>query len=260
MRLALWALHHGKPVDFMDFGGWIPMGGNRAIFDEVLGVESSDLTEAEIETLRPRLFEILSGETTEPMLRKVHDAWVRTSAGEPLFPPALTLGAIYIVRDPRDVTVALAHHAGMTIDEAITILAAPDAWLVTSARTTGRHLVCRLLSWTLHVESWLDAPGLRVLPVRYEDMLADMPAVLNRVATVLGWETRREALAEAAEATRFERLRDQERSQGFHEKPPGSERFFRRGVAGGWRDALSARQAERIEREHGSVMARLGYL
>lgn len=260
MRLALWALHHGRAIDFADFVGWIPVGGSRAVFDEVLGVESSDLTEAEIEALRPRLMEILAGEATAPMLRKVHDAWVRTPAGEPLFPPAVTLGAVYVVRDPRDVAVALTHHAGMTIDEAIALLGAPDAWLVTSARTTGRHLVSRLLSWSQHVESWLDAPDTRVLPVRYEEMLDDMPAVLGEVAAFLDWQAPPEAVAAAVEATRFERLRDEETRRGFREKPPVSPRFFRRGEAGGWRDTLTNRQAERIERDHGSVMARLGYL
>ncbi|MBF0304980.1 MAG: sulfotransferase domain-containing protein [Alphaproteobacteria bacterium] len=261
LRLALWALRHGRPVDFAALGGWIPVGGCRAVFDEVLGVESSDLTEAEVETLRPRLFESLAGEATEPMLRKVHEAWLRTPADEPLFPPAVTLGAVYVVRDPRDVAVALAHHAGMAIDDAVALLAAPAAWLVASARTTGRHLTCRLSTWSLHVESWLDAPGLRVLPVRYEDMTTDMPAVLGDVAAFLGWSgVRPEAVIAAVEATRFGRLRDQEARRGFRDKPPEMPRFFRRGEAGGWRDTLTARQAGRIERDHGRVMERLGYL
>ncbi|MBF0395100.1 MAG: sulfotransferase domain-containing protein [Alphaproteobacteria bacterium] len=66
------------------------------------------------------------------------------------------------------------------------------------------------MSWHQHVESWLDAPGIRLLPVRYEDMVADMLAILARVVDFLGWSAPAEAVAAAVEATRFERLRAKE--------------------------------------------------
>ncbi|HYD63943.1 sulfotransferase domain-containing protein [Azospirillum sp.] len=256
MRLALWALRHGKPVDFAEFAGWATVSGLRAVFDEVLGVESSDLNAAEIETLRPRVFETLSSEAPEPMLRKVHEPWILTPAGEPLFPPAVTLGAVYIVRDPRDVAVALSHHQGASLDRAIAFMSSPPHERGSVWRQMDYHWV----SWHRHVESWLDAPGIRVLPVRYEDMVADMPAVLAEVAEFLGWDAEPEAVAAAVEATAFERLRIEEEKQGFGEKPLHMERFFRRGEAGGWRAVLSGEQAARIQHDHGAVMLRLGYL
>jgi len=161
MRLALWALRHGKPVDFAEFAGWATVSGLRVTFDEMLGVESSDLTAAEIETLRPRLFEALARDELEPMLRKVHEPWVRTPAGEPLFPPAVTLGAVYIVRDPRDVAVALSHHQGVSVDKAIAFMGSPPL----QRRSAQQQLDFEWVSWHQHVESWLDAPGIRMLPV-----------------------------------------------------------------------------------------------
>lgn len=256
MRSALWVLRHRRPVDLAELVRWAPVSGARAIFDAVLGVESSDLTAREVEALRPRVFEALARDAAEPMLRKVHEPWIRTSTGEPLFPPDVTLGAVYIVRDPRDVAVALAHHEGVSVDEAIAIMESPPP------RTLAPHrqLDFRWVGWRQHVEGWLGAPGIRVLPVRFEDMVADLSAVLARVAPFLGWNATSQAIAEAVEATSFERLRAAEESQGFAEKPIRMTRFFRRGEVGGWRSVLTPDQAARIEHTHGTVMAKLGYL
>ncbi|HYH21259.1 MAG TPA: sulfotransferase domain-containing protein [Azospirillum sp.] len=256
MRLALWALRHGKAVDFTEFAGWATVSGLRSVFDEVLGVESSDLTAAEIEALRPRVFEAVAEDAPEPMLRKVHEPWILTPAGEPLFPPAVTLGAVYLVRDPRDVAVALSYHQGVTLDKAISFMASPPRERGAVQRQLDYHWV----SWQRHVESWLDAPGIRVLPVRYEDMVADMRAVLSDVAGFLGWDPSSAAIAAAVEATAFERLRAEEEKQGFGEKPAHMERFFRRGRAGGWRSVLTPEQAARIQHDHGAAMLRVGYL
>lgn len=256
LRLALWALRHGKPVDFTAFAGWAPVAGLRSVLDEMVGVESSDLTRAEIDALRPRVFEMLACERKEPMLCKVHDPWGYTPGGEPLFPPAVTRAAVYIVRDPRDVAVSLSHHLGYSLGDAIAFMDSPPP----VQSTPQRQLEVQWVSWQQHVESWLDAPGIRVLTVRYEEMIADMRAVLARVAAFLGWSAEPQAIAAAVEATGFERLRAAEERQGFGEKPLRMERFFRRGEAGAWSAVLTCEQAARIERNHGRAMARLGYL
>jgi hypothetical protein len=62
------------------------------------------------------------------------------------------------------------------------------------------------------------------------------------------------------DAVRFDRLRAAEDQDGFVERQPGMDRFFRRGIAGGWRDSLSPEQIARIESDHGTMMRRLGYL
>jgi hypothetical protein len=41
----------------------------------------------------------------------------------PLVTPAVTAGAIYIVRDPRDVAVSYSRHLGRPLDETIELMA-----------------------------------------------------------------------------------------------------------------------------------------
>lgn len=261
LRLALASLRAGgAQVDLTAQLSEAPIACSRRLFDTLLEVESSDLTVDEIEELRPRVYEILNETSQKPLLCKVHDAWTLTRLGEPLFPLKTTRGAIYIARDPRDVAISYSHHSGITVDSVIDLMAEPNFEVVAGERNQSRHLSQRFLSWSAHVESWLDTSSLKPLLVRYEDMLADPRAVLVLITDYLGWNVADEALALAVAATRFEVLQAAEDRQGFHEKPAIDKRFFRRGLAGGWRDTLTQAQSERIEQDHAAVMARLGYL
>ena len=260
LRLALASLSRdGAPPDFTAAVGFAGMATRRVAFDLLLDVDSSDLTRDEVERLRPRFYEVEARHRAGPQVRKVHDAWTRTASGEPLFPPALTLAAIYIARDPRDVAVSLAHHTGLDLDRTIARMGRPDMVIAGSERQGGLQLPQRLLAWSGHARSWLEAPVLPMM-LRYEDMLADPAAALARAAGHLGWDAPEDAVARAVAATRFEALRAAEDRHGFGEKPLEARRFFRRGIAGGWRAALSPAQVARIEADHGSVMVELGYL
>lgn len=260
LRLALWSVKNGgAPVDFSVRPKFAPIASARERFDERLGVESSDLTEEEIANLRPHSYLIAAQETDEPMLCKVHDAWSVTAAGLPLFPPTVTLGSVYIVRDPRDVAVSLSHHMSEPLASTVDFMSRPKARLAAQTQELCNQLPQRLTSWSQHVESWLDAPGRPVLLVRYEDMLADTVGELSRVTKYLGWDADERTLERAVAATRFNALRDAEERQGFNETPQGVDRFFRQGQAGGWRKTLPAELAACIERDHGKVMERLGY-
>lgn len=239
-----------------------PIASARAPFEAALNVESSDLTPAEVASLRPRQYEEEARLAAEPLLRKVHDAWCSTPAGEPLLPPGVTLRAVYIVRDPRDVAPSLANHLGLPLDEAIAFMASPHACLSLSVASLSSQLMQRLLNWSGHVQSWLCAPlpAGSLMMLRYEDMHADPATAIARVAVHLGWPHDPDLARAAAEATRFDKLQAAEKATGFRGRPPGTDAFFRRGVTGGWRDTLSAEQVSRIEAAHGAVMADLGYL
>jgi aryl sulfotransferase len=233
--------------------------GSREHFDRILDIASSDLTDDEIARARPAQYKIESLEARHPLIRKVHDVWGLTPAGESLFPSELTLGAVYIVRDPRDVAVSYAHHMSWTVDRTIAFMANPSAVIAMSKRRIALQLPQHLSSWSRHVESWLDAP-VRLLLIKYEDMLADPVVRFGEVARFLGIDSTPVAIEAAVNATRFDRLRAVEDKNGFTECMSGADRFFRRGVAGGWRDTLSSEQVVRIEADHRSMMRKLGYL
>ena len=124
-----------------------------------------------------------------------------------------------------------------------------------------QHVPQYIGDWSAHAASWTgpEAP-FPVHIVRYEDMIADPEAAFGAVVNFLGLPLSPEVLTKAIRFSRFDELRKQEQESGFIEKPDNSRSFFRKGKAGGWRDALAPELAERIIADHGEVMDRFGYL
>lgn len=261
LRMALAALRSG--ADSIDINGFRErnevIAGLRETFDMLMPFDAADLRVDEILAGRPELLRRFAGTLPPRSLLKTHDAFVRTPHGEWLVPPEVTAASIHVVRDPRDVAISYAAHRGAPIDGIIAFMADPDAMLARGGREPSAQLPQPLGSWSTHAAGWLDDAVPTPLLVRYEDMIADLPEVLRRVADHLGWMIEPGAPERAAAATRFDMLREAEAEKGFGERPPAAERFFRSGRAGGWRDVLSADQALRIERAHGPMMTRLGY-
>src|SRR4030067_3581246 len=170
LRLFLASLDRGGiPIDINNKQFDTQVGALRLPFDQFLDIESTDLTVSEIISYLPRKYEIEAASANNPLLRKVHDAYLITPKGEPLFPPAVTLGVIYLARDPRDVAVSFALHLGKSIDQTITMMADPQAMLSSERQRQTTQFPQFLYSWSSHVKSWLAAPGIRRLVLRYED-------------------------------------------------------------------------------------------
>jgi aryl sulfotransferase len=260
-RLALRSLSAGGEeialTDITGFGGVVV---GRRMFDETLEIESGHLTDDEITLLRPMLHDALFATGKEPGPVKMHDAWFHTAAGRALFDTHHTYAAIYILRDPRDVAISWARFMDRTIDWTIRYMANPVAMIRGGPRQLTTSVPQFLGHWSAHVTGWVDESGLDPLVIRYEDMHADLPGALRRIADHIGWTASDAAITGAVAATRFDRLADQERRHGFGENPHTSDRFFHSGLVGGWRDVLTPEQVATIERDHEAVMRRFGYL
>ncbi len=241
-----------------------PIASARQVFDDNVGIEASDLTQDEIERYRPYVYEMISKQAeidgTAPLFLKVHDAYTYTPDGIPLISKAATAGVLYLVRNPLDVAVSFAHHNASTVERTVRIMNKPDFAFVDNPHILHNQLRQRLLTWSGHVTSWLDEPGLRVLVLRYEDMKADTIGTFSKVIGFCGLEDEPERIAKAVDFSKFERVQSQEQAQGFGEKMPRAESFFRKGQAGSWRDELSLELAKKLITDHRQVMARLDYL
>lgn len=247
----------GGEVDINAPGIVTPVA-NREEFDDLFQMDSGLLTDEETERWRPKIYGLLARSFRGPLiLRKVHDRCWRNAAGERMFPPELSRGAVYIVRDPRDVAVSFSRFSGIEIDETIRRMGDPTFRLPGSG---GRvvQFPQPLGTWSGHAVSWLDDSGMPAHLVRYEDMKADPARCLTDVAGFVGIPA--VAAQKAAASTRFEKLRAQEDGKFFREFTGVEERFFRKGEVGGWRAVLSRAQAARLEKDHGEAMARFGYV
>lgn len=249
----------GEPADINDIEGG-PIASARNVFDEMVGVEASDLIPDEIESLRPRLYREMAENSRENLYLKVHDAYTYTPDGVPLLPKEATGGGVYILRNPLDVAVSFAHHSVCPVDKMIARMNDPAFAFVNNPRSLRNQLVQKLLTWSGHVLTWVDEPGLKILVVRYEDMHSRTEEVFTEVVRFVGLDVDAARVRKAVRFSGFDLLQAQERAHGFSEKMPFSDSFFRKGKIGTWREKLSAEQAARIVDAHGEVMRRFGYL
>jgi len=234
--------------------------GERAMFEEATGIESSDLTMQEIERLRPMVYEHFARETEETLFVKTHDAYTVISSGRPLFPPDVTAGAMYFMRNPLDLAVSYAHYSGLDPDTIIARMADPDHALCAEPHRLDEQLPQRLHTWNGHVLSWADAPGIRVHILRYEDMKLRPLETFTDAVRFLGLQYDSQRIQKAVALSAFDELQRQEQAHGFRENYLGNRPFFRKGEVGAWRQVLTTAQAKRIVCDHRDVMRRLGYL
>lgn len=258
LRLALRALLEPDAVARrLDSTGFAPDAAQLIDIEEALDLESGDLTPAECRNLRPLASRAMAAAAARPIYRKVHEAWQQTENG-PLFPPDVTLGRFYVVRDPRDVAVSWAHFTGGGLAAAVAMLCDPRAVLQAPAGrpalTAPQHLSC----WSGHVLSWLNAPG-PVCVLRYEDLLTDPVGALRQVAAHAGIGAGDGDIRRAVAATGFKALQAREGSEGFDGGQVAGARFFRSGTAGQWRETLPEGLALKIRSFHHEVMSRFGY-
>ena len=248
-----------QPVDINDLQTG-SIASARGWLDEVLGFDTAELTHEEVERLRPAVYRWSAAQDHEIGYHKIHDACLETDTGELLISREATLGALYIIRNPLDVAPSAANHWHCSIDDAIARMGDPGMTLCKSRRALPPQVRQRLGSWSDHVLSWVDAPGLRVEVIRYEDMLHAPEATFTRAARFLGLPTEPQRISRAIRHSSFRELARQEADKGFRERPRHTERFFRQGQSGDWRERLSLEQVGRIVEAHGQVMRRFGYL
>ena len=206
----------------------------------------------QVQALRPAVHERLTRLRPGPVFVKTHNANLALH-GVPLCTPAHTAGALYMVRDPRDIALSFAAYTGRDVDEIIAFMENAGA----ANASDGAQVIELLSDWSAHVRSWVAAPN-RLL-TRYEDLLAAPERYFARIIRFLGAsEVDAQRLTRAIEFSSFKSLSAQEAAEGY--RAGGKGKFFRQGQAGQWRECLTPVQAQRITAAHGEVMRELGYL
>lgn len=249
----------GEPADInnLNIGG---IASGRDVFDVWVGVEASDLTPDEVERFRSKAIEYAARASQQPIYMKIHDAFTVDDHQQPIVPPDVTAGVIYIIRNPLDVAVSFSHHSSTTIEKMIYNLCTENFMLAKGIGHLDNQLPQKLLSWSSHVRSWVDDSGLDVHVVRYEDMLDAPEDSFGGVLQFIGQEIDPGRLHQALQFSSFDSLKRQELEKGFVEKAPSAESFFRQGRSGGWRQVLKDEQAAYLIEKHRDVMQRFGYL
>jgi len=227
----------------------------KAFYTEALGFEPTDAHKGQIAAARRQVQRQIADAHDDLVFVKTHHALVR-DRGHSTINFEVTSGAAYIIRNPLDVAISLAHHLGVDIDRAIEVMATSRA----ESAVTEQSVHEVVGSWSQHVWSWTRTPHRAIHVMRYEDMLADPVSAFGGLAAHLGLGVTREQIAVASERSSFDRLKQQEARGGFAERFFPEQQFFREGRTGQWKERLTRAQIDRIVRDHGVQMARFGYL
>ena len=189
--------------------------------------------------------------------------------------PETTLGAIYIVRDPRNVLSSIKNHFSLGDEEALEMIKDKERWLMSNNGSYASYTY--ISSWSNNYTSWLRNNHFRRLFVRYEDLILNKyetfrdivvftNTLMNRVEGV-----NKSKLQKSIETTNFNILKNKEISETFD----GSESsfknwrkfhsenknlFFNLGPENNWKKILKTKISNEIKNNFEKEMKELRYL
>ena len=176
-----------------------------------------------------------------------------------------TLGAVYVVRDPRNVVSSFAHHYQVDIDEATKCLVNEKFWNYKNEKLPKTFLS----SWSSNYNSWKQLNEKKLI-IKYEDLIENKRRVLLKVFKffeTLGAKINLDMvkLNKIIKSTEFDRMKDLENKQDFQEsmidKKTGKKRaFFNLGPKNDWKKILDNKNTDIIEKNFEKEMKELGYL
>lgn len=166
---------------------------------------------------------------------------------------------VVVVRDPKDVLVSQYHFIRAILLGPL--MPSPATWLDLFLGEDGFG-EGRGGPWPEHVDGWWrERHRPNVLVLRYEEMLADLPAAIRQVAQLMRVELDDLALQRVHENSTFSAMRRIERCFSLGPLTPLGEpggAMLRRGVAGDAKELLTADQRERIDDHCQRALVRLG--
>ena len=176
-----------------------------------------------------------------------------------------TLGAIYIVRDPRNVVKSFSHHYDLTIDQATEAMIDQTRWL---ARTDTMFKTF-LSSWKINYNSWKQL-GNKVLFVKYEDLVNKKKTTLIKIFKFINKIGMKNLnldmikLNKVIKSTEFEKMQYLEKKYDFREgvidpKTKKRKTFFTFGTKNNWRIDLDEKNREKIEKNFKEEIIELNY-
>lgn len=256
--LANLVADRGLPLKPSELSGYGEAEASADRYTELSGRPSTTLSAGELAALRVPVHALIAQRVRGTQLVKTHN-FNGSFEGHQLVNWQVSAGAIYVIRNPLDVTISMAHHFGLTVDEAIERLGDDKVASVNDALLVSDFIS----SWSTHVKSWADmadrAPG-KVIVLRYEDLLEKPAKHFAKAANLIGMGQDRARIGRAIRHAEFKTLASLEREHGFMEAVDEKTRFFRRGRAHQWREVLNRQQVRRVIDDHCEQMRRFKYV
>ncbi len=177
-----------------------------------------------------------------------------------------SLGAIYIVRDPRNVATSFSHHYNLSIDDTIKVMTDPSRWLVKTELIYKTFLG----SWDINYNSWKQMKN-KVIFVKYEDLVNKKKTTLIKIFKFIqnlmdsNFKLDMDKLNKVIKTSDFSLMQDLEKKEDFKEavldpKTKKRKTFFNLGPKNNWKNLLDKKNIDIIEQTFKKEMLELGYI
>jgi hypothetical protein len=160
-----------------------------------------------------------------------------------------TIGAIYIVRDPRNLITSLKHHYSIGYEKAIELMLDENSSLLEKSHDKDFSNFTYLNSWSNHYNSWKNSSDFKTLFIKYEDLEKNRTEIFKKIIffvneiTENNQKINEKKLANSIKTTNFSNLKNKELNEGFEEsvysKITGKKiSFFNLGFNNRWQKIL----------------------
>ena len=180
-----------------------------------------------------------------------------------------TLGAIYIVRDPRNIISSILYHFNLSnTEEALNFIQREDTFIGNVKNKVNYPLHTLIGSWKTNYNSWKFF-GKNFLLVKYENLILNPNTEFKRIANYITNTTNikfsEKQIKKSIDESSFENLQKLEDENGFIEsiKDPENKKrkkFFNLGPRNNWKKSLDKKFVDEIENSFKNEMKELGYI
>ena len=182
-----------------------------------------------------------------------------------------TIGAIYIVRDPRNVLTSLQNHYELSKDEALKFMLNEKKYIYDYHTKNDFSDFQFISSWEKNYKSWINQKILPVKLIRYEDLNVNTLDVLKEIIEFIQNTIQEKKdfnflkAQNAVKSTNFENMKNMEKKSGFLEsilskndtkKIP----FFHLGPKNDWKSIFDKRYQNKLNSIFENNLKELNYL
>ena len=181
----------------------------------------------------------------------------------------ISLGAIYIVRDPRNVITSMSNHYSLNYQQAFLKLIDENASLLEKSREGDYSNFTFLGSWSSHYKSWKNSNDFKTLFIKYEDLQNKKYETFQKVIQFINLLKKDKSKIDekkfinSINSTNFSNLRNKEENEGFEESVYSNtgekKRFFNLGFNNRWQKILPKDILNKLNKTFQNELNDLGY-
>jgi len=182
-----------------------------------------------------------------------------------------TLGAIYIVRDPRNVITSLMNHYSLNENEALSMINSVYRNLRDENNPEDYSNYSFISSWANNFRSWKLSKSVETLIIKYEDLennrFRTFKKIINFTDKLMKLNNKIdfEKLKSSIESTNFDILKKKEELEGFEEaifskKDGRTKTFFNLGSENNYKKLIKPQTSKTLKKLFKKEMKELGYI